>query len=497
VAGSRAPLRPDRFVMDHYSILDQSTHAESGELSTSTPTGEPATRERRKEARFPQSQIFQGLPGSAATAPAMSLAAGHLVSDSTSENSGQSLAEMAQRDLDATLQLLAERAQYITGASGAAIALRNGDLNDMLCRASAGANAPELGAMLSAEFGLSGESVRTRSPLRCDNVESDARVNRDGCRRLGIASVAVMPIVSDDEVLGVFELFSGKVNAFEERDLSTLQRLSGMVETAVHLAQTAQAWPEAVTREFVAEVSEVPTVADDVEGSAIKPKDAAIGGPAAAGVSKVADLVDAAPAKAVPAGTGVQLVVEKKPLLWSVAASAAVEQPRESDQSHLPPVLRNLRTCQACGFPVSEGRTLCVECEEKQWRGMLHKSATASKQATAGAAATVSEISRSHRPMEAPSPTAATTAGKSSVNLKPVQPASSLETVSSSRNSGTVSERSVPPSALPKADQGADDTLPFLSAGVSSPESWFSANKYMLGAIVLVAIVVVVLTLLR
>src|SRR5207244_2591539 len=135
------------------------------------------------------------------------------------EDGGKSLSEMAQRDLDAALQLLAERAQYITGATGAAIALRRSLHNDMLCRASAGSNAPGLGALLSGESGLSGESVRVRLPLCCDNADHDPRVNREGCRELGIASVAVMPIVSDDQVLGVFELFSGKVNAFGERDL--------------------------------------------------------------------------------------------------------------------------------------------------------------------------------------------------------------------------------------------------------------------------------------
>ena len=153
------------------------------------------------------------------------------------EDGGRSLAEMAQRDLDAALQLLADRAQYITGASGAAIALRRNGKKDMLCRASTGPNAPELGALLSTEFGLSGESVRTRQPLRCDDAERDARVNRDVCREMGIASVVVMPVVNDDEVLGVFELFSGKANAFGARDVSAVQRLSEMVETAVRLAQ--------------------------------------------------------------------------------------------------------------------------------------------------------------------------------------------------------------------------------------------------------------------
>ncbi len=156
------------------------------------------------------------------------------------EDGGRSLAEVAQRDLDAALHLLAERAQYITGASGAAIALRRGQHHDMLCRASAGENVPELGALLSMEYGLSGESIRTCQTLRCDDTESDSRVNREGCRRLGIASVVVMPILCDEQAIGVFELFSGQPNVFSERDISALQRLSGMVETAVKHAMASQ-----------------------------------------------------------------------------------------------------------------------------------------------------------------------------------------------------------------------------------------------------------------
>src|SRR5580704_10300607 len=161
------------------------------------------------------------------------------------EDVGHSMAEMAQHDLDATLQLLADRAQYITGAGGAAIALRRDERKEMLCRASSGAKAPQLGALLSTESGLSGESVRTRMPLRCDNAEHDPRVNRESCRELGIASVMIVPIMGEDrrgqgQVLGVFELFSGQADAFAERDLSALQGLGGLVETAVKLARAAE-----------------------------------------------------------------------------------------------------------------------------------------------------------------------------------------------------------------------------------------------------------------
>src|SRR6266567_527752 len=202
----------------------------------------------RAEARdsFPSSALSSSSQHSSSNLSSSNSPAANLASNVRfpGEDGGRSLAEMAQRDLDAALQLLADRAQYITGASGAAIALRRDGRHDMLCRASSGTNAPELGALLSTEFGLSGESVRTRQLLRCDDAERDARVNREVCRQLGIASVVVMPVANDDEVLGVFELFSGKANAFGERDVSAVHRLSQMVETAVRLAQAAEDLPE-------------------------------------------------------------------------------------------------------------------------------------------------------------------------------------------------------------------------------------------------------------
>jgi hypothetical protein len=333
------------------------------------------------------------------------------------EDGGRSLAEMAQSDLDAALQLLADRAQYITGANGAAIALRRNGKNDMQCRASTGANVPELGALLSTEFGISGESVRTRKALRCDDAERDPRVNREGCRQLGIASVVVMPVVNDDEVLGVFELFSGKVNAFGDRDLSALQRLSEMVETAVKLARAAERFALQAPAESAADDDILGEEILDVSEPTHEPVEVAVLGPAAAGptgrpehsasraaaiaeenllevlerlspasdgtqplsnilastpaaMATTAHVASAMPLVPVPAPSA----LPKKPLFWSASASAAdAEKPAEVDQSHVPPGLRSLRSCEACGFPVSPGRALCVECEEKRWRGQLKR----------------------------------------------------------------------------------------------------------------------------
>ncbi len=274
------------------------------------------------------------------------------------EDGGKSLSEMAQRDLDATLQLLAERAQYITGASGAAIALRQGDT--MVCCASSGASAPELGAHLQIDSGLSAESVKTRQTLQCDDAENDPRVNRESCRAFGIASVVVMPLVRGDEVYGVFELLSGRPRAFEERDFVALNRLAEMIQTAVEhsdaarraeteLAQpgiaaalTAKAGP-AVTPELRTD-----TVLSDPDKRTAEPEKA------------LAMAAGAADSHAAPA------VGPSSTLLETPAAVANIDENQAGADLGTPIstiAFGNLRRCETCGFPVSEGRRLCLDCE--------------------------------------------------------------------------------------------------------------------------------------
>src|SRR5882762_1736870 len=142
----------------------------------------------------------------------------------------------AGQELDAALQLLAERAQYITGATGAALALSEGE--EMICRASAGTSGPAVGARLQVRSGLSGESIARKQLLRCDNAETDPRVNLETCRQLGIASIVVLPLLKrNGEVRGLFELFSDHPYAFEERDLIALERMADLTLTALDLAE--------------------------------------------------------------------------------------------------------------------------------------------------------------------------------------------------------------------------------------------------------------------
>jgi len=280
---------------------------------------------------------------------AASAASGPAVSEILSfpgNDGGSSLISIARRDLHAALQLLAERAQYITGASGAAIALRERD--GMICRASAGSSAPELGAHLQVDSGLSGESVRTKKTLRCDNAETDARVNRDSCRVLGIASVVVMPLQREGTVNGVFELLSERPYAFEERDLNALERLGQMIQTAVEHAEAAQRADSGFADAAGSTVAAPPEV--------LPPPPLSVKPPAEMPLEKKS-----------PEGK-----TDRDPAPPSPLANPAlkVQPPVAGTQTDTPsPATPPVNKCSACGFPVSEGRTLCLDCEAKQPAG--------------------------------------------------------------------------------------------------------------------------------
>jgi TonB family protein len=133
----------------------------------------------------------------------------------------------AELALEIVLNEVVDQACLATGATGAAIVLPRG--GEMVCRASSGSTAPQLGARLDAALGLSGECIRTHQTQRCDDVLADPRVDVEASQRLGVRSVMVMPLLRGEELVGLFELFSSAPNVFGERDERTLEALAARV----------------------------------------------------------------------------------------------------------------------------------------------------------------------------------------------------------------------------------------------------------------------------
>jgi putative methionine-R-sulfoxide reductase with GAF domain len=270
---------------------------------------------------------------------------------------------LAGNELDSALQLLVERAQYITGATGAALAVPQGD--EMVCRASAGASAPAVGARLQVRSGLTGESIARRQLLRCDNAEADPRVNLEACRALGIASIVVLPLLRrDGAVRGLFELFSDHPYAFEERDLIALERMAELTLTALDLAEQRQTSAPAPT---ATRATENALDAPAAGGLLTVPvKDAAVPVvPPLAPPSSKSEGPDPGPAEPQPVAQVVPAADPPAISLASAGITAEVNSEPAAPAS-IPAAMLRVQKCGSCGFPVSEGRTLCLDCEKKE-----------------------------------------------------------------------------------------------------------------------------------
>jgi hypothetical protein len=163
-------------------------------------------------------------------------------------------------DLEAVLSLIASRSQSLLRASGSAIALAQDSVTDagtdaatdaatypttMTCRASSGPSAPPVGAALQVGSGFSGHCVRSGKLSRCDDTETDERVDRESCRALGIRSMLAAPIRIGEKVVGLIEVFSARPFAFDDNDSAVLQRFAEMILAAVNATSPTPVPPPA------------------------------------------------------------------------------------------------------------------------------------------------------------------------------------------------------------------------------------------------------------
>jgi len=192
----------------------------------------------------------------------------------------------ARIELYACLQLLADRARFITGATWAAIALHEG--NEFIYCAAAGNSAPIIGS----EF-----NVKTLRP--------EQSLGADGKSLL-------VTVIRNSKTAGFFQLFS-ETAKFSDHDLQSIIRLADMVGTAINCMEAGQ-------NSIAAEHLSVPALV------AQPPKPAA-------------------------------------PVLWHAPDGPASKPSSKSDSAS--DLAVTIYSCESCGFPVSRGRTICVDCEER------------------------------------------------------------------------------------------------------------------------------------
>ena len=193
----------------------------------------------------------------------------------------------AALEFQAALQLLLERARFLTGANGAAVALK--EQARFIYSAATGDFAAEAGDLVGDKKYVS-ECIRLGKAVRTPT---------------GSMFALAVPILRGAEVTGILELLGD--SAFEDRDAESVARLAEMAATAMdHKNAAAQA--ETLAFDEILDVPTAPT-----------------------------------------------------PSRWH-----APEPKEPGPQSDLPSAVVpiEVQKCASCGFPVSNGRKLCVDCDK-------------------------------------------------------------------------------------------------------------------------------------
>src|SRR5262249_17785000 len=101
--------------------------------------------------------------------------------------------------------------------------------------------APHIGLRLKAAKSLSGRCLIENAVLRCDDSETDPRVNREACRKVGLRSMVVVPLRHNGQSVGVLKVMSSCVSAFDGEDVTTLQLMAGLLSATLSEAIAANA----------------------------------------------------------------------------------------------------------------------------------------------------------------------------------------------------------------------------------------------------------------
>lgn len=129
--------------------------------------------------------------------------------------------------LPAALEAIVNEHSVMPQANGVVIELRDGD--QLYYAAASGSSVNMIGLRLPLNASLSGMSILTGQPLQCDDSETDSRVNRAACRRVGLRSMIVVPIPHQGRTIGVLKYHAPAVSAFGEEDMLVAHLLVGPI----------------------------------------------------------------------------------------------------------------------------------------------------------------------------------------------------------------------------------------------------------------------------
>ncbi|MGH2729300.1 MAG: diguanylate cyclase, partial [Actinomycetota bacterium] len=134
-------------------------------------------------------------------------------------------------DLDSVLDLVARRALQLTSATGATLELLDGE--ELVYRAGAGSAEEHVGMRVSSARGLPAICLKSGETVRCDNTSEDERADPELYALLDAKSLVCVPLVHEEDIVGVLTAVASRTSAFHEGDVQTLRLLSGLVAASL------------------------------------------------------------------------------------------------------------------------------------------------------------------------------------------------------------------------------------------------------------------------
>jgi diguanylate cyclase len=132
---------------------------------------------------------------------------------------------------DRALEVVLDRVQTVTNADGAAIEVA--EKNVMVHRAVSGLQTDPEGTRSAGDQSLSGLCVQVGMPLVCRDTETDPRIDAELCRRSGVRSIAVAPMIRTGEPVGALRVVSSEAEHFDDADLAVPELMANLVASGL------------------------------------------------------------------------------------------------------------------------------------------------------------------------------------------------------------------------------------------------------------------------
>ena len=158
----------------------------------------------------------------------------------------QKLIQTLQLDLAAASELVAERVQKVTNASGTAIGIL--EKGDLVYRAATGSATIDAGTRVAPASALSADCLSKGSALNYPDITSGLHVRLDLFRSRDVKAFIAVPVYHAGQIAGVLELRFARANSFREADLRTAELMAGLLSEAMVTAARMK-WKEALASE--------------------------------------------------------------------------------------------------------------------------------------------------------------------------------------------------------------------------------------------------------